>query len=91
MPDKKKMDKVSTKPKMSALTAKGNETHSMEKDGRMRDARQKKLDKAVAKAGGADAYRKDMKKKKSNMVKYKNKYYNKNTKQGKAIMAKMKK
>lgn len=93
-PTKKKSSRsklsANTKPKMTALTAKGTETNPSDKDGRMAAARQADLDKDIKKAGGHKAYLKKTKENKSNMIKYKGTYYNKNSATGKAILAKKK-
>jgi hypothetical protein len=94
MPDPTKSSRkklsANTKPKMTALTAKGTETNRADKDGRMAGARQDALDKDVKKAGGSKAYLDKVKKTKENLVKYKGTYYRKDSATGKAILAKKK-
>lgn len=75
------------KKRMTALTASGTETNIGDRDGRMAAARQDKLDEDVKKAGGADAYRKKIKKTKSNLIKYKGKYVRKDSAMGKKALA----
>ena len=60
-----------------------------EKDQRMSLERRKQFKKDIDKAGDLDTYLKEFKRSKAQMFKYKNKYYNKNTPTGKAILAKV--